>query len=61
MSINNSGDRVTFVDPPVAVANSLGLSLRAAFPHRILNDQTTADGIFIITLKSGMNGALHNH
>ncbi|KAI0275082.1 hypothetical protein BC834DRAFT_1037657 [Gloeopeniophorella convolvens] len=39
MSLNNSGDRVLFVDPPAAVANSLGLSLRAAFPHSIVNEQ----------------------
>jgi hypothetical protein len=60
MSLNNSGDRVTFVDPPAAVANSLGLSLRAAFPHRILNEHTTPDGIFTIILKSGINGALYD-
>jgi len=57
MSLNNAGDRVTFVDPPAAVANSLGLSLRTAFPHRILNEQTSEDGIFTIILKSGINGA----
>jgi len=56
MSLNNAGDRVTFVDPPAAVANSLGLSLRAAFPHRIANDQTSQDGLFTIILKSGING-----
>ncbi|KAI0308223.1 hypothetical protein B0F90DRAFT_1681131 [Multifurca ochricompacta] len=54
--LNNAGDRVTFVDPPAAVANSLGLSLRAAFPHRIANEQTSEDGIFTIILKSGING-----
>lgn len=56
MSLNNAGDRVTFVDPPAAVANSLGLSLRTAFPHRIDNEQTSEDGIFTIILKSGING-----
>jgi len=56
MSLNNAGDRVMFVDPPAAVANSLGLSLRTAFPHRIANEQTTEDGIFTIILKSGING-----
>ena len=56
MSLNNAGDRVTFVDPPAAVANSLGLSLRTAFPHRIANEQTSEDGIFTIILKSGING-----
>ena len=55
MSLNNAGDRVTFVDPPAAVANSLGLSLRTAFPHRIANEQTSEDGIFTIILKSGIN------
>jgi hypothetical protein len=57
MSLNNAGDRVTFVNPPAAVANSLGLSLRTAFPHRIENEQTSEDGIFTIILKSGINGA----
>ena len=57
MSLNNAGDRVTFVDPPAAVANSLGLSLRTAFPHRIANEQTSEDGIFTIILKSGINRA----
>lgn len=56
MSLNNAGDRVTFVNPPAAVANSLGLSLRTAFPHRIENEQTSEDGIFTIILKSGING-----
>ncbi|KAH9178701.1 hypothetical protein EDB89DRAFT_2063635 [Lactarius sanguifluus] len=56
MSLNNAGDRVTFVNPPVAVANSLGLSLRTAFPHRIDNEQTSEDGIFTIILKSGIHG-----
>ncbi|KAI0003695.1 hypothetical protein BJV74DRAFT_793335 [Russula compacta] len=55
MSLNGSGNRVTFVDPPVAVVNSLGLSLRTAFPHRIANEQTSEDGIFTIILKSGIN------
>ena len=57
MSLNTAGNRVTFVDPPAAVANSLGLSLRTAFPHRIENEQTSEDGIFTIILKSGINGA----
>ncbi|KAH9982916.1 hypothetical protein BGW80DRAFT_1453719 [Lactifluus volemus] len=56
MSLNRSGNRVTFVDPPAAVANSLGLSLRAAFPHRILSDNSTPDRIFTIKLKSSING-----
>ena len=29
MSLNNAGNRVTFVDPPAAVANSLGLRIVA--------------------------------
>jgi hypothetical protein len=56
MSLNSAGDRVTFVNPPVAVSNSLGLSLRTAFPHRIDNEQNE-DGIFTIILKSGINRA----
>jgi hypothetical protein len=59
MSLNSAGNRITFVDPPVAVVNSLGLSLRTAFPRRILNDNSSEDGIFTITLKSGINGALY--
>lgn len=58
MSLNSAGNRITFVDPPAAVVNSLGLSLRTAFPHRILNDHASDDAIFTITLKSGINGAL---
>lgn len=59
MSLNSAGNRVTFVDPPVAVVNSLGLSLRTAFPHRIANEHSTEDGIFTIVLKSGINCAFH--
>jgi hypothetical protein len=59
MSLNSAGNRITFVDPPVAVVNSLGLSLRTAFPRRILNENSSEDGIFTITLKSGINGALY--
>jgi hypothetical protein len=58
MSLNSAGNRITFVDPPAAVVNSLGLSLRTAFPHRISNEQPSDDGTFTITLKSGINGAL---
>src|ERR1700755_1397907 len=59
MSLNSACNRITFVDPPVAVVNSLGLSLRTAFPRRILNENSSEDGIFTITLKSGINGALY--
>jgi len=55
MSLNRAGNRITFVDPPAAVVNSLGLSLRTAFPHRIANEQATDDGVLIISLKSGIN------
>ncbi|KAI9509093.1 hypothetical protein F5148DRAFT_967685, partial [Russula earlei] len=55
MSLNSAGNRITFVDPPVAVVHSLGLSLRTAFPHRIANEHTSEDGIFTIVLKSGIN------
>jgi hypothetical protein len=58
MSLNSAGNRITFVDPPVAVVNSLGLSLRTAFPRRVLNEHSSED-IFTITLKSGINGALY--
>jgi len=54
MSLNSSGNRVTFVDPPAAVVNSLGLSLRTAFPHRVANEHGE-DGIFTITLRSSIN------
>jgi hypothetical protein len=57
MSLNSTGNRVTFVDPPAAVVNSLGLSLRTAFPHRVANDHAE-DGIFTITLRSSINCAL---
>jgi hypothetical protein len=59
MSLNKAGNRVTFVDPPVAVVNSLALSLRTAFPHQIADDDTLEDGVFRIVLKSGIDGAQH--
>ena len=59
MSLNRAGNRITFVDPPAAVVNSLGLSLRTAFPHRIANEQATDDGILTIWLKSGVNCTFH--
>jgi len=55
MTLNGTGNRITFVDPPAAVVNSLGLSLRTAFPHRIVNDHESEGNIFTITLKSGIN------
>jgi hypothetical protein len=58
MSLNSTGNVIMFVDPPAAVVNSLGSSLRTAFPHRIENEHESDDGIFTITLKSGINGAL---
>ena len=62
MSLNSAGNRITFVDPPAAVVNSLGLSLRTAFPRRILSEHSSEGGIFNITLKSGINGSLsHSH
>ncbi len=60
MSLNSSGNRITFVDPPAAIVNSLGLSLRTAFPRRIASDNAS-DGIYTIILKSGINGTLHTH
>ena len=61
MSLNSAGNRIFFVDPPVAVVNSLDLSLRTAFPRRILNEHSSENGILTITLKSGINGALYTH
>ncbi len=58
MSFNNKGNLVTFVDPPAALINSLGLFIRAVFPHRIVNEQVSDDGIFTITLNPGINGTL---
>ena len=58
MSFNNTGNLITFVDPPTAVVNSLGSSLRKAFPHRIVNEHESDDGTFTITLEPGINGTL---
>ena len=63
MSLNSAGRRVTFVDPPPAVFHSLGLSdnLRVAFPHLIYSAFSFEDGIFTVTLTSGINGALYTN
>jgi hypothetical protein len=58
MSLNSTGDLITFVDPPTAVINSLGLSLSKAFPHRIVDEHASDDGTFTITIKPGINGTL---
>lgn len=58
MSFNGKGNLVSFVDPPSALVNSLGLYIRAAFPRRILNEHMSDDGVFTITLDPGINGTL---
>lgn len=58
MSFNNKGNLVTFVDPPAALVNSLGLFIRAVFPRRIEKEHLSDDGIFTITLNPGINGTL---
>jgi hypothetical protein len=58
MSFNSKGNLVTFVDPPSALVNSLGLFIRAVFPRRIVKEHVSDDGVFTITLNPGINGAL---
>lgn len=61
MSFNNKGNLVTFVDPPSALVNSLGLFIRAVFPRRVVKEHVSDDGVFTITLNPGINGALCLH
>jgi hypothetical protein len=56
MSFNSKGNLVTFVDPPSALVNSLGLFIRAVFPRRIVKEHVSNDGVFTITLNPGING-----
>jgi hypothetical protein len=58
MSFNNKGNLVTFVDPPSALVNSLGLFIRAVFPRRVVKEHISDDGVFTITLNPGINGTL---
>src|SRR6267154_4172349 len=58
MSFNSKGNLVTFVDPPSALVNSLGLFIRAVFPRRIVKEHISDDGVFTITLNLGINGTL---
>jgi len=58
MSFNNKGNIVTFVDPPSALTNSLGLFIRAMFPRRIVNEHISDGGVFTITFNPGINGTL---
>ena len=60
MSFNNKGNLVTFVDPPSALVNSLGLFIRAVFPRRIVKEHVSDDGVFTITLNPGINGTLRS-
>ncbi|KAN0111896.1 hypothetical protein V8E52_008102 [Russula decolorans] len=63
MSFNSKGNLVTFVDPPSALVNSLGLFIRAVFPRRIVKEHVSDDGVFTITLNPGINamGPEKNH
>jgi hypothetical protein len=58
MSFNSKGNLVTFVDPPSALVDSLGLFIRAKFPGRIVKEHVSDDGVFTITLNPGINGTL---
>ncbi|KAI0266640.1 hypothetical protein BGY98DRAFT_1029144 [Russula aff. rugulosa BPL654] len=43
MSFNRKGNLVTFVDPPSALVNSLGLFIRAVFPRRVMKEHVSDD------------------
>ena len=58
MSFNSKGNLVTFVDPPSALVNSLGLFIRAVFPRRVVKEHVSDDGVFTITLNPGIYGML---
>jgi hypothetical protein len=58
MSLNSMGNLVTFVDPPSALVDSLGLFIRAIFSGRIVKEHVSDDGVFTITLNPGINGML---
>ena len=58
MSFNGKGNLVTFVDPPSALVNSMGLFIRAVFPGRIVKEHISDDGVFTITLNPGIDGTL---
>ena len=58
MSLNSKGNLLTFVDPPSALVNSLGLFIRAGFPRRIAKEHVSDDGVFTITFNPGINGTL---
>ncbi|TFY57379.1 hypothetical protein EVG20_g8575 [Dentipellis fragilis] len=56
MMINGAGDTIEFVDPPAAVSQSLALSLRTAFPHRIKSDNVAeGQNVLYIYLKKGID------
>ncbi|KAI0052881.1 hypothetical protein FA95DRAFT_1532257 [Auriscalpium vulgare] len=56
MTLNHSGDKVTFINPPAIVTQTLGLSLRTTFPRQISNENVTDEGSYVIELKGGIGG-----
>jgi len=52
-SVSRGGRRLTLIDPPTHVGESLGASLRNSLPRRIATDRANEDGIYVVELRSG--------
>lgn len=54
---SRSDEKVSIVDPPGTIRDSIGTALRNAFPRRIASDRVTEENICLIELKRGVIGA----
>lgn len=56
LAFSRSGHRMTLVDPPAAVGDTIGLRLRSAFDPHVTHEGVVEDGIFVVELKRGVFG-----
>jgi hypothetical protein len=56
ITFSRSGHKLTLIDPPAAVGDTISLRLRNTFPRQVTNDAVPSPGIHVIEFKRGVFG-----